>query len=869
MNINNLSFQNDKIKDINSFLSSPNKSQIFLTIHLEKGETENLNISKNTNPEELAYNFCLKHNLDFTSVRELITKIKNFKRRNLIAEKENLGISSNIKNNKSALPLGNYIININNNNKKSLINYSSNTINLKEFDNHKKNKDNNCKNNIFSNSNITPINSGSNNSKNNLAYTSSEKNLNIFDFGNSKEENDDKLTNNNNNSNINFLNVSNKNKYEYNKKSYDTISNNSKYLYNFNESINNKINNLEKAYANFNPNNKKSDSKKGNSKNEIRDTAKEIISQTIKNCLKSLEKEEIIDNNVTISENNNYPLKQENKTISVENNPESEQNKSNFIEENDNVFSLKNIYLIPKEKKISLFNNENLDKDSKIDIDIINPRINNINQEKNPFQPININNEIREDEKIYFNKNFYKNKEENITHEEEIKINNLEENNNLMKIPTNNIKNIKNTFNMNNLNKYLNRNNNLNLNNNNYISNYNMTQYNKDIDINIKTIDNNIIQKEIKFSLLSNKKNIPLSYSHKGFKMKKFRKVLKKNLINYRSFHEQKKNNDSIKNNNSIKSNYNNSFNNNINKDSLISDNNIKNNRNTSSLKIIINTNNNDKNDFNSLKEDKSFNKSYPLSYTRSEKSMNKDSLKNKNNKNKDYYNIRTTTTSLGNRTNYYSSISRGSTNKKKCQNKKLINSNNNFNKIPFNHIFNYSNEFLIKKQKDKENNNTYYNNTTTVINNSQNLLYTNFSYNNKRKIYNSPDYLSQRTKSNIAVDYKNNSKIKLIKKNKNFHPNLNNLSRNLMLKKEIINSLNNIFNCITKNNRTLDAFAIVNKQIIPNDIYNIIKKIVNHCDKSKRFIEYNEFINKAIDIFELFSMNEKITILNFNQNNS
>ena len=107
MNINNLSFQNDKIKDINSFFSSSNDSQIFLTVHLEKGETEKLNVNKNTNPEKLAYDFCLKHNLGFTSVKELVAKIKKYQENNLIADKENLDISSNIKNNKLALPLGN------------------------------------------------------------------------------------------------------------------------------------------------------------------------------------------------------------------------------------------------------------------------------------------------------------------------------------------------------------------------------------------------------------------------------------------------------------------------------------------------------------------------------------------------------------------------------------------------------------------------------------------------------------------------------------------------------------------------------------------------------------------------------------------
>ena len=864
MNINNLSFQKDKIKDINSFFSSPNESKIFLTIHLEKGDTEKLNINKNTNPEKLAYNFCLKHNLEFTSVKELITKIKNFKENNFIAEKENLE-STNIKNNKSALPLGNYIININNNNKKSLINYSSNTINLKEIQNNKKSQDNNFKNNnILSNSNITPINSGSNISRNNLVYTSSDdKNLNIFEFGTSKKENDDKLTDNNNNPNINFFNDSNKNKYEYiiNKKSKDNISNNSNNIYIFNESFNNKINNLEKAYSNLNPNNKKSDSIKKNIKKENIDTAREIISQTIKNCLKSLEKEENID--VTISENNNNSfLKKENKTISDENNnSENTEKKIDFIMQNDELFSLKNIYLIPKAKKISIFNNEDLCKDNKIDIYITNPKINNNIQNKNPFECINANNEKKEDNnKKNFKESIFKEKEENLFHENEIKINNLEENNNLINMPINNTDNNKNTFNFDNLNKYLNRNDN-NLNLYNYKTNYCMNNYSKDNDINIKIGDNNIIQNEIKFSLLPKKKYIPLSYSHKGFNMKKFRKVIKRDLIKFRSYHESKKKIGWEKNNNSIKSNCNNCFsNNNMSKISLINDNIIKNKRNTSSLKIIINNDNENK-IFNTSKEDQSFNKSYPLSYTKSEKSM--ASLKNKNSKNQDYYNIRTTTTSLGNHTNYYSStsrVSRDSTNKKKCKNKKL-NKLNNMNKIPLNPIFNSSNEFLLKRQKEKENN-TYYNNTKTIANNSQKLFCTSLSYNNK--IYNSPDYLSQRTKSNIANDYKIHSIIKLVKKTNN-NPNVNNLAQNLMIKKEIINSLKNIFNFITKNNRILDAFAIVNRKIIPNEIYSIIKKIVNHCNKSKRFIEYDEFINKAIDLFELFSMEEKITILNFN----
>ena len=97
---------------------------------------------------------------------------------------------------------------------------------------------------------------------------------------------------------------------------------------------------------------------------------------------------------------------------------------------------------------------------------------------------------------------------------------------------------------------------------------------------------------------------------------------------------------------------------------------------------------------------------------------------------------------------------------------------------------------------------------------------------------------------------------------------NKNNITRKLQTKNDIMNSLKNIFNYITKNNIILDVFTVVNKKNIPEEIYGIIKKIVGNCNKKKRFIEYNEFINQAFYLFDRLSNEEKITILNFNKLN-
>jgi len=74
-----------------------------------------------------------------------------------------------------------------------------------------------------------------------------------------------------------------------------------------------------------------------------------------------------------------------------------------------------------------------------------------------------------------------------------------------------------------------------------------------------------------------------------------------------------------------------------------------------------------------------------------------------------------------------------------------------------------------------------------------------------------------------------------------------------LIEKNEIINSFKNIFNKITKNNKILDTFSLVNKNNIPSPIYNIIKTILKNYNNKNRFVEYNDFINMTFILFDNF----------------
>ena len=58
----------------------------------------------------------------------------------------------------------------------------------------------------------------------------------------------------------------------------------------------------------------------------------------------------------------------------------------------------------------------------------------------------------------------------------------------------------------------------------------------------------------------------------------------------------------------------------------------------------------------------------------------------------------------------------------------------------------------------------------------------------------------------------------------------------------------------------------MVNKNNIPSPIYEIVKNIVKNCDNKKRFVQYDDFINKNFVLFDKFSNEDKISILNYNR---
>ena len=933
MNKNNQSIKIEEFKDANSSILNEGDYLCIVKVDLGYGKIELLHIRNNTNPDELSYNFCLQHNLDFKTVKYLINKIKFFKENKI---KENLLKSFNIINKQSPQSVRDSSLN-KNNLKKILSNNTCKNENKNKYkDNNtdiNQNKDFNSTKNICiysSSSSITPILSGYN-SKNN----SSDKNI-YSNFFSPKTINQEKMTIRQN------LNTNTDNKDELNiisekSQKYNDDDNNNNNICNFNDSINDKINNLEKIYVNLNMDNKIAKSKTNS------DSTIEVISEAIQNCMQIVEKEEKNDdNNITVTESNNNSeeireLENRSKFIPLGSNetPFEKNNSSNnnkFISTERNHKNHKlydNGFTTPKkqektysENKLIENNNKNFNK-----IDKINNNTSNKNYEINSNNNYNDRNSKKLDKNNISLQNINSlNKEINRQEKESNSKNKAQ--NKLLKFPQENIS----ILNFNN-NSIENNNNNIN---DNYtsITVDNKFEKNNDLEsfINGKKYEifnkNILIKHEINFSLLSTKNRRTYSYNHKYYNYdnnnkRSYKRIIKKAFTYKRSEIENGK---KLKFYSSSRSNKNNNnYYYNINKNSFLNlsdtGKNIKKTKKLSSIEIIKNIDD-EKQSCSTLKSNKQLNNNNLLSFTMSDNNVSNKITKNSKNKDN---NNRTTVTSLGNETNTYITnnsniVTSDSTSIKLFSHKNLINSNV-LNKISLNQTFNFSNELIFKRQKQKEiekqkDSNSINSFNSHIINNSQNVYYTNSTINNNTHEYSSKkrsnniikvkknkrlifsnnlnignsiystissnnkdssfDNYKHKTKNNFVKEYKNkvfiNSKININDKKGFFaHHKLrssNNLTENLITKNEIINSIKNIFCSIARNNKILDVFTLVNKKNIPEGIYEIVKKIISFCDKKKRFVEYNEFICQAFYLFETLTNEEKIIILNFNKEN-
>ena len=154
-----------------------------------------------------------------------------------------------------------------------------------------------------------------------------------------------------------------------------------------------------------------------------------------------------------------------------------------------------------------------------------------------------------------------------------------------------------------------------------------------------------------------------------------------------------------------------------------------------------------------------------------------------------------------------------------------------NHNNCKSNNLFNYNNNSLLKNDIFKHSNNysAFFSNTFLI----NNLI-----------------------KSSPALPHIS------IPKNQRF-VDIKKLTDTIILKREIENSFKKIFVYISKNKEFLDAFWTMNGKTIPNKIFKPVHTIIKSYNK-KRFISVNEFIGKGYQLFNSFPPNDKIAIMNF-----
>ena len=836
----NYSLKNAKIQNSNEF---NNNTAIKMKINIGQQKSEDIIVTKYSKPEELAYNFCHNNNLDYKTLNWLIKKIKIIQKNKFVHRKNIFKTHPSTDKSKGK-------------------NNSQNNISTEELQ-----KTNSCK--IRKETNLEIL------SNNGLSSNNSTNEYDKYNILNSI------------NSNYPLFSIYNQN----------IIKNNIKKELcqcNISLSKNKNINNINSSFNN---------------------STNKIIRQTIKRCLEIVENEE-----KPFCSESNSEINKDSKLSKLydksfgENGSEvksgsSSINNENIITNNKLFNHNSNVYYFNEEKNISLNTNK--------DISHI--------KEENKYYNENNNNYI-EDEILLDKESFLSNNKININIDnslnneiqisEHFKDNNL----NISKTESNNL--TKN--NINNSNDFLiqNKNNSLrnDINKNLIVSesiNVNILSSNiKETNLNTIQISKIPYNNDYKDNLDQKLKTISKSSKIKRFipKIKNYEKI---DCINNRS--------DSIKNksisllkllndsynqmNNCIGKKYKQSpiiygdkNNKNFNdkeiectpstyikscKNSLsslaVSDKNListikDNNLKTGILNLINNAYKYD--ELNNLHRNSNSNALYGKNnkfVNRSKLSQNiinsnslnlKPDIINEELENNDYKNGNYTITKENKTSKYISLL------------ENYHRQNNKFNHYSINNYHNKTED--IKEYKKNKMNKRYllFNNNNETISGLSNESYvyqknqTNFKSNkinyhlkkNKCHISNKTEYLiNDYLKNNLFKrEFKLSQTGKINRKTKKYFE-INFLTNNIVSKNEIENSFKNIFNFLTKNNNYLDAFSVMNTKTIPSKIYKPIQSVIKSCNNKKRFISENEFVQKGYELFNFFSQNDKISIINFN----
>ena len=829
-----------------------NNKNYKLIIKLGKKIKREIIIKENSNPEELAYNFCLNNNLDYKYLKSITKKIRSIKNSNLF----NTRNTFNSPPNQKSIDIG-----IKN---KNIQLTEDNNFNIIKFETEKNIKNLESKEFSLNNISIKEYNNIEN-----------KENQNSFIYETKKKSNE-----NNKNKQLSLSK-----KLSLSKDISNTRKKNLMIATNvINQEIQNCLALVEKEIKPF-----------------YNDSTSEIKKET--KSSKLYEKSEfklgsfIIDNENINNSNNSNSIINNNNSISINN----ANNLNNFNEENNDLSIISNNDKDKKsikgfnEEYIGNLDNTNLEEDKLlIDKDSFIINNNNIISDNffnnNDIQALEQDIDTNISKSVAENVNINIKEKNNIHNNKSEKINKIDKNNNLVISEEINI----------NIPSYINREININIlsspkipfnNKYNYEERYKKRECksnklipkfrNKIKNISISDRSDSIRNKDknkISFDLFKDEDN-------------KINNGLENRNKRLSGIYNNTKNKMSIyKENIQTPSTYVKSCKNSLSTLTLseknlllsIKDNNMKNN--------ILNKNN------NGSTIDDFFNNRYSLSNLNSTNSLNKNLYNNYKMSQKRLNSISLNDNIISEEnpnSDIKNNINKNSTMKEKSNKfmlknsfeKNILNFNNVNKEFPKNFIkINDIRKCKKKRNKlkrnkliDKENINYNYNNNT-VSNTSLikfkniDVLLNNNPINEKAKI----KFLDRKKNNTNILITDNNYYSKLLNQKMHFSPSntidyktrkyiqFKNLTKNIISKKEIENYFRGIFNYISKNHEYLDVFKSMNTKTIPVEIYKPVQAVIKKCIK-ERFIFVNEFIQKGYEQFHFFSRNDKIAIMNFN----